>query len=91
MVYETKLPQPKYELPARQVHGFSHLGAHQRRGRAVQQRSTGRRCGRECIQHHGVRQMSPWILLLSDKTGTMHPQLDFDLLGAMLMPRMRLE
>lgn len=83
---ETKLPQPRDELPARQVHLDFHTSEHIK--------GVGTQFSKEDFQqalreghvssitvfakcHHGY-------CYYPTKVGTMHPQLDFDLLGAML-------
>ena len=82
----TKLSQPKFELPARQVHLDFHTSG--------LIKGVGTRYSKEDFQqalragnvssitvfakcHHGY-------CYYPTKVGTMHPQLDFDLLGAML-------
>ena len=85
-MYETKLPQPKYELPARQVHLDFHTSGLIKGVGAQFSKEDFQQALREgnvssitvfAKCHHGY-------CYYPTKTGTMHPQLDFDLLGAML-------
>ena len=60
---------------------FTPRGSSKAWARSSAKKISSRRCGRKCIQHHGVRQMSPWILLLSDKNRHDAPAARFRFVG----------